>query len=302
VTGKQAQFESFYSRRTSGEMLRCAIENEFDKSLNTWVIGCFMRLDEYLDGVYYPSKTRRTMELRNHLADIDWYKFLSTILMTVIRQQRDQTIQQVVGSLANIMPHDEFWDNLRTAGEVLAVCSSKGGIYEIVRTPKHEQPMVQVNHWSTIESLFDAELEWISDTHSNPPLKERPKRVKSNFNAGYHTIREPLVLGKFTQHADYLSYDVINILNKYQWRLDPDIKRIGERPPADLVAPEEVQNFHQHAAQAQRIYDELGNNPFYLIWQFDSRGRIYSHGHHVQFQSYEYKKALLSFDHFEHAT
>jgi hypothetical protein len=302
MNGKQAQFETYYSKRMSGEMLRCAIEHEFENSLVTWVTGCYLRMQEYLNGVYYVSKTARIIELQAHLAEENWDKFFSAILMTIIKQKRDQTIQQVVGSLQKLMPHSDFWDRMKTAGEVLAVCSSEGGIYEIVKTPKHDQPMVQVNHWEAIIDLFEAEFEWITDTHANPPLKERPTRVRTNYNAGYHSIREPLVLGKFTQHGDYLSYDVINILNKYRWRIDPNIKAIGERPPTDLTSPEDFQNFQQHSTQSKRIYDELGEDPFWFVWQFDSRGRIYCHGHHVQYQSYEYKKALLSFDHFEHAT
>ena len=42
-----------------------------------------------------------------------------------------------------------------------------------------------------------------------------------------------------------------------------------------------------------------GLNPFYFCWQNDSRGRIYSHGYHVNFQAAEYKKACLSFNKFE---
>ena len=54
--------------------------------------------------------------------------------------------------------------------------------------------------------------------------------------------------------------------------------------------------------ESQFGYDMLGDDPFWLAWQYDCRGRIYSHGYHVNFQAAEYKKALLNFNHYEELT
>lgn len=301
-TYEQAEFESKFCQSAVHDMLREAILVKFNDELSYWVMGSILRINEYLDGSYYSSKAFRVAETRERLdkKGIDW--LLSHVLLAVIKAKRDQTLQQVVGYLSKCFNHDDKFDCMKSAGEILSLCCREGGIFELIRTDKNDTPMVQVNHWDIINQLFETEFEWIMDTHSNPPLIERPLKVINNHCAGYHTVDEPLVLGKFTRHDDNLSYDVINRLNQIPWLLDSHIRTIGERPPKDFEEYDQWQNWRNHCREAERIYDELEGNPFYLVWQFDSRGRLYSHGHHVQFQSYEYKKALLSVDYFAPVT
>lgn len=291
----QAMMESMFSQRNIHDVLHRSIRYQLDKVLLTWSIGAFMRLNAYLSGDYYPSKNGRIQDLAFYLADGNAEDLIISVLVAVIRAKRDQTIQQVVGYLESSMPHEDKWERIRTAAELVAILGGKGRLFEIVREDNEDWPIVRVNFWPVLMDTFHDQLAWIEDTHFNPPLVERPRKVKNNYDAGYHTVTEPMVLGRETRHNKRLNLDVINTLNKIEWRLDPDVLAHPERPPKPIEDPQQMENYVRHVQQSRRIYDIIGEEAFWMIWQFDSRGRIYSHGHHINFQSHEYKKVMLNF-------
>jgi hypothetical protein len=115
-------------------------------------------------------------------------------------------------------------------------------------------------------------------------------------------VQEPLILGQYTQHELPLDYATVNTLNGIKWKLDQDVLAEPEVYPCENGDAQARKNAANHVAQARKLYQELGEKPFHLAWQYDSRGRIYSHGYHVNLQSYEYKKASLSFAKQEYLT
>jgi hypothetical protein len=289
--------EAMFSQRNIHDVLHRSIAQQLDKVLLTWSIGAYMRIDEFLSGDYFESKNKRLGELREYLSDHGLEDIVISILASVIRGKCDQTIQHCLGYLEKYMPHENVFDRVRTAGELLAVCGGKGRLFEIKRVSPNSPPLVIVNHWNVILNTFQDQLEWIDDTFYNPPLVEKPKKVSSNKSCGYHTIREPVILGRETQHNHNVSYDVLNRLNIVPWYLDGMVLAAPEKAPHTLKEPQAIRNHIKHVTQARRVYAILGSEQFWLVWQYDSRGRAYSHGHHVNFQSYEYKKAMLSFGH-----
>lgn len=302
---RQELLEIRFSKRLCFETLRCAVEGQLSNALENWTIACGIALQEYLGGRYYKSKVKRLREFRDLLKErgLDW--LLSTVLASLLKEGKDQTIQQAVAHLGSQLNHDTEWENLVTAGELIAVLGNAGNFWSIERPDgmtEDEQPMVVLNYWPFLTKLFQIEIEWAADTHSNPPLITPPKEVTNNYTNGYHVVEEKVLLGKFTATPDNIALDVINRLNSLPWKLDQDTLAIGERPPKPLIDMEEIENFEKHKKQANRLYDIIGEDPLWMIWQYDSRGRIYSHGHHVQFQGYEYKKAMLNFDHYEELT
>lgn len=291
----QAMMEAMFSQRNIHDVLHRTISYHLDKVLLTWSIGAYMRIDDWLSQTYYESKNKRLAEFREWLVNNDLEEIVVAVLASVIRGKRDQTIQQCLGYLEKYMPHENVFDRVRTAGELLAVCGGEGRLFQIKRVRLDTPPLVVVNHWNIMLETFEAQLEWIDDTFYNPPLVEKPKKVRNNRSCGYHTIQEPLILGRETQHDHNVSYDVINRLNQVPWYLDGMVLTSPEKPAKPTTDQQEIQNHIKHVTQARRIYAVLGQEQFWLAWQYDSRGRIYSHGHHVNFQSHEYKKAMLSF-------
>lgn len=298
----QVMMEALFSQRNIHDVLHRSIDQQLDKMFLTWAIGCYVRIDEYLERYYYTAKGKpfdskniRIARLKELIAEKDLDHLIVAIVAAVIRGKRDQTIQQVLGYLESYMPHEDVFDRVKTAGELLAICGGEGRFFEIHRDSVEDSPQVICNHWGKVLETFHAQLAFIDDTFYNPPLVEKPKRVRSTRSCGYHTIQEPLILGRETMHDHNVSYDVVNRLNEIPWYLDSMVLTHPERPVTEDPDERDIANHVKHVGQAQRIYGVLGSDKFWVAWQYDSRGRIYSHGHHVNLQSHEYKKAMLNF-------
>ncbi len=305
----QEEIEAQFSQRNIHTVLHRSISYHFDRALDTWLLRAYMQVNEYLNrdyktasGLPFESKNERIEVLKEYLETNSLDDILIALFAACIRSKDDQTIQCVIGYLQSYLPGDDHFTRAVTAGELIAVCSGEGRLFSIVRPVNTEAPIVQVNNWAAIDEMFINEFEYIDDTFYNPPLVVKPKPIKSSRSCGYLTIQEPVLLGKHTQHDDNLNFKALDALNSIPWVIDGDVIRQPEVPPGDMTKPQAIQNFIQHVGQAKRLYKMLGSEPFWMAWQYDSRGRMYSHGYHVNLQSYEYKKVMLSFNHFEVAT
>ena len=302
----QAEMEALFSQRNIHEILHNSVRYQLDKAFLQWAIGAYIRINDYLEKVYYTakgelfeSKNTRIRILQEDIAINGLDRIVVAMLVATIRSKQDQTIQQVIGYLQSYMPHDDHFDRAKTAGELIATVARENSLFTIERPEKLESPIVAVNYWDTLFDIFKVEFEFIEDTFYNPPLLEKPHKVTNRHSCGYYTFNEPVILGKNTQHDDNIDVTSLNILNQIPWVIDPWVTSYPEKSPSDDMDRQERRNFQAHAATARRIYNILGDEPFYMSWQIDSRGRLYSHGHHVNLQSYEYKKVMLNYDHYE---
>ena len=305
----QAEVEAQFSQRNIHDVLHRSISYHFDRTFDTWLLRAYMQVNEYLNKEYmtakgepWASKNERIQALKEHIETNSLDDILIALFAGCIRSKRDQTIQCVIGYLQSHLPGDDHFKRAVTAGELIALCCGEGRLFSIERPVNDEAPIVQVNNWTVIDELFINEFEFIEDTFYNPPIIEPIKPIRSNRNCGYTTFNEPVVLGKNTQHSDNLNYKALDALNSIPWVLDQEVLSQPEIPPGSMTNTQEISNFIQHVSQAKRLYVMLGKQAFRLAWQYCSRGRIYSHGYHVNLQSYEYKKVSLSFDHYEVAT
>jgi hypothetical protein len=298
----QKTIENLYSQRNIKAVLFNAVKDQMDKLLLNWSLRSCFQILEYLNKEYHPSKETRIQTLKEQIKRDGLEKLVIQIAVSVLHSHQQQTIQQCVGYLQAALDHNDHFDRVQTAAELLAVCSSDKGFYSINRKGSGYSTWIIVNYWPLIDSVMLDQFEWINDTIFNPPLLEPPKQVTDNSNCGYHTFNEPLILGTHTQHDGHQDYDSINILNGIPWVLDWDVLAEPETTPAELNTPKKQQEFVEHVRQSECVYALLNKRSFHLAWQPDSRGRIYSHGYHVNFQSHEYKKAMLSFDHYEVCT
>jgi hypothetical protein len=313
---QQSTLETLVSRRNIHWILANTLEKELDQALFDWTLFMASRFDiwinrskeEYdkdLHKGFYESKAKRIQTLLEwlpeHGLDHLMILILSSVLMPTNMGKQVGTLQQSVGYLAAHMPHEDPFDAAKTAAELIAIGSSIRFIYGV--EPQGAGNLTQVIVYTTpeIEEALDPAVDWINQTGYNPPLVEAPVPVLNNRNCGYHTIREPLVLGKFTQHNKPLNLPAINTLNGIQWILDPEVLKEPDEVPEDfdLVTRQTRTGFLQ---QCSNIIDILSDKPFWLAWQYDSRGRMYCHGYHITFQSYEYRKAMLSFNKMEYLT
>lgn len=296
----QAEMEALYSQRNNHSTLHNEIKAKLETAFKTPALQLWLRIEAYLEREdYYESKQLRIAELRRHL-NIE--KIVVAVIAAVVHTRQTQTIQQVVGYLANHIPLENPFAQATTAGEILALGHKPGGLYEIVRHGSGTPATIQVNHWEYIDKHLLHAFDWINDTHFNPPLIEPPKEVKNNHACGYHTIDEPCILGRYTLHDEPINLDTINQLNAIEWVLDHDVLAEPEVPSKPITDPQSHQQFQHMAQQSRKLYQIFKDRVFWLAWQADSRGRYYSHGYHINLQAQEYKKALLSFNRMETLT
>lgn len=298
----QTLIESLYSPTNRKTVLKRSILYEFNHRLQSWLLRSHVQLEDYLTREYYASKQRRVDELRLYIYNVcDADDLFAELLIAIIRKGVNVTLQAVIGHLLPYMPHDNVEDNLITAAELIALTANESsfGLYDIQRPDNKESPMINVKHWEALNTIFGDQMKWIDDTFFNPPLIEPPLKVKNNKNCGYYSFNEPLILGEFTDHDMPLNYTAINTLNSLEWIFDEDVMTEPEPPVSEAFTWEDKKNHAKHMEQANKVYQLFEKKPFYLAWQYDSRGRIYSHGHHVNLQSHEYKKAMLNFNHYE---
>lgn len=297
----QAEMEALYSQRNNHSTLHNEIRSQLETTFAPVALQLFLKIDQYLAGDYYESKNARIAELKAAGPE-QVEKWIVAIIAAVIHTRQTQTIQQVVGYLANHMPHENPFAQAVTAGELLALGTKPGGLYEIERHGSGQPATIKVNHWEFLDRNLLCAFDWINDTHFNPPLIEPPKEVQNNQSCGYHSINEPCILGRYTMHDDRINLDTINQLNAIEWVLDHHVLAEPEVPGKPLADPQAHLQFVHMAQQSRKLYQFYRDRVFWLAWQADSRGRYYSHGYHINLQAQEYKKALLNFNRKEKLT
>ena len=294
----QADMEHLYSNRQVHRILHAAIAEHLDGFLLNWTLKMWYRLENYLNDSYYESKNKRIKELKTFIDSKGIEYILVRLLAALFHTKNEQTYQQVIGYLQAYLPFENTFTRALTAGEIIALGASDNGLYSIVKR-KGDTSIVQVNHWSIIEKEFLSAFDWINTTYFNPPLIEPPIPVVDNYNCGYHTIREPVILGQFTMHDEPQNLQNLNYLNEIQWVIDKDVLQERELPKKPFSDEQAKENFIQMIKESQFIYSIVRDRTFWLTWQYCSRGRSYSHGYHVNVQASEYKKALLNFNKYE---
>jgi hypothetical protein len=309
----QSTLETLVSRRNIHWILANALEQELDETLFDWTLFMSSRFDIWFDKwtntlpdkEHYTSKITRINALKPWLEEHGLDELLLLVLAAVLiptkMGTRLCTYQQAVGYLAPHMPHDDPFDAAKTAAELLAIGASDTYVYGIEKRGAGLMTQIRVTTTPKLETALAPAVDWINSTGFNPPLVEQPVPVTNSRNCGYHTFNESLLLGKFTKHNMPLNYPAINILNGIQWVLDPEVLKEEDMVPSDFNYSGQ-QTRDEYLRECGHVQEILGTLPFWLAWQYDSRGRMYSHGYHVNFQSYEYRKAMLSFNKYEYLT
>ena len=138
----QAEMEALYSQRNNHSTLHNEIKAKLETAFKTPALQLWLRIEAYLEREdYYESKQLRMAELRRHL-NIE--KTVVAVIAAVVHTRQTQTIQQVVGYLANHIPLENPFAQATTAGEILALGHKPGGLDEIVRHGSGTPATIQV--------------------------------------------------------------------------------------------------------------------------------------------------------------
>lgn len=282
-------------------------EDKFSrKNIRQWIVNELNDTPEIMDAIIsaqeavrdwcnvtrlmaYPSKQQRIVKLLEKPID----DLVFDIMLEVCVQQFG-SYQAIAGKLSNQLNNMDTFDAVKTVAEVMAVMCGHDCFDVIVAADSDTGVMMVQSHWELPESV----LQKIADTQYLPPMVCKPFKVNENYTYQSMTEMGSLILGNRVNHHDKpLAYDAINIASAIPLSLDEYILGFNEQPNKELDTQDKVDAFNRMQIASSKVYQFLldNDNKFYLRWKYDKRGRMYSQGYHVNIQSTDYKKALISF-------
>lgn len=252
----------------------------------------------------YSSKNERLAQLR----PLDEKELVTEIVVATCYCQRKEPITSVAVQLANRLGFDDKREGILTSAELLAVLCETD-LFDLIKPELSDTIMVKSNIG------FSDELNgYIAMSMYLPPLVCQPREITHNYQSGYYTHNDSVILKSYNHHNGDVCLDVINIQNSIKFSLDVDFLRsMNEDPTSDLdeieVKPwmnakqiadairQKRENWEMYYSQSQQVYMLMVSqgNKFYLTNKVDKRGRLYSQGYHITPQGYKYKKAMLDF-------
>lgn len=154
---------------------------------------------------------------------------------------------------------------------------------------------------------ISAELQEEIDRYQYPlPMVVPPQELTHNRQTGYFTIKGSVILND-GHHEDDACLDHLNKMNQIPLTVNAETVRLVQNQwkNLDSCKPDETVEEFQKRRRAFHKYDQdsrevieglltLGG-PFWLTWKYDSRGRCYAQGYHVNPQGNQWSKASVEF-------
>lgn len=228
-------------------------------------------VNEYRSKDWWESKSTGLLELSMSSKDI-----VKEILIRVCQLTKDTMIQAICSI---DLGYEDVFDNVQTAAELVGVIA-ECGLYDVFM----DKTMKVRNH---VELDPDVRS-FIDGCHYLPPMVSKPQKITKNTQGGYLNFNESVLLGKTKHHEGELCLSVLNIQNSIELTLDKTILGFEEEP----TGKEDKALFNKMKRDSRSIYSNL--DIFWLTHKYDGRGRLYSRGYNVTYQSSQYKRALIT--------
>jgi hypothetical protein len=249
---------------------------------------------------YWPSKAQRCFILGEFN---DTQEIMTYIAVGAMKASSGKPvpIHGVVEYVARRLEgYDDHMDAVRTASELIVVAANCD-LYDVISANSSETGSLMIkSNWR----LEEHTMQYIADTMYLPPLVCSPRVIVSNTSSGYiNPVAESVILKSHNHHSMPTALDALNIANSVPFELDEFIlNNYDEQSTKPLDTLEKVNNFQLLKNSSRKVYAlmlKLGNK-FWFSWRYCKRGRLYTQGYHVNIQSTEYKKALISLSEKQH--
>ena len=281
---EQATIEDKFSKANLVEFM--------SKHVNTRIPHKISHLEdmlvEYSISPSWESKERRVAQLlRKNL-----FILAQDVALILVPLEGSHPIQSVAAKVAAHLGYDDPWDGIKTASEIITLACDID-MCDIDMPSCSETGSLIVKSRYTLPHEVKSRL---SQAKYLPPMICQPNEVKHNYSWGNPSNNsDPIILGKYC-HNKKVCLDVINTQNRIPLSIDMDVYGEEELPTKPLDTPEKIRNFNQMKKESKEVYADLleQDNEFYLTHKYDSRGRMYSQGYHVNYQGTSYKRALIS--------
>lgn len=137
------------------------------------------------------------------------------------------------------------------------------------------------------------------------PMLVEPFKLKRNFDTGYFTILNSVILNGSDYFDDKdICLDHLNRMNRVSLEVNMEVVKSEQ---GKFIVPtreedEDYKDFKKRSLQATKFYEttvdvmetlQTLSNRFYLTHRYDRRGRSYAAGYHVNTQGDDYRKAVL---------
>lgn len=280
----QEMNEENYNRKHIDTKIREAIEADPDmvKRLERGEV----LIKGYLAGTYYASKAKRIAQLTN----IDIPALVLDIFVGVAYSIRLELFTSVTAQMAARLNFSDRTEAIATVGELLAVLCNTDA-FDIVKETKQGSLMV-ISRIPLPSTL----IEFIEHSQYLPPMVCEPLELTHNHSSGYLTHNDSLILGSGNHHDGDICLDVLNTMNKVQFKLDLDfLCKVEEEPTFDLNTQDKLDQWTRFKKQSYVFYSLMAQqgNRLYFNNKVDKRGRVYSCGYHINPQGAAFKKAQL---------
>jgi len=240
--------------------------------------------------VHWKRKNARLVQVQK----LDVEELVRSILVGIAYVQQPQLLVSVTAQLASKIGFDDKRDAIMTMAEMVGVLSHTDA-FDITRETPEASVMV-TNTLHMPEAIKDA----IKRSQYLPPMVCVPETLTNNYESGYLTHNDCVILGKGNGHEDDVCLDVINIQNQVELKLAKDFLCTLEETPnpdKELDDAEKRFNWELFKFHSYQMYDMIikQGNSFYLTNKVDCRLRLYSQGYHINTQGAAFKKASIEF-------
>jgi len=283
----QEDIEKMFSKSNIRKAIKKEIE-ETDGAAQIITEGKLLLID-YINKApeYHDSKRIRVEQL----LILDLEEIVMEVIMEILVLEKTTLFTQVVGQLAGKLGFSDKGDGVKTSAEILAVLCDLD-IYDIIKESKQASLMVRPRITPS-EGL----QRFIAQTKYLPPMIVPPKKVRSNYDSGYLTKRDSLILGgNVNFHEDDICLDSINRFNQVPLSLNVELLKTYSEIPKKLIEdPERKEQWEKFVKDSYLIYRDLihQGNEFWLTHKVDKRGRTYAQGYHVSTQGNAFRKAII---------
>jgi len=158
-----------------------------------------------------------------------------------------------------------------------------------------------------VEYEISPEMQMMIDRYQYPlPMVVEPNEVSNNRDTGYLTIKGSLIL-RNNHHSRDICLDHINRMNQVPLAINTTVvafvrnqwKNLDRRKPDETKEDFEkrLRAFEKYDTTSRDVLDALlsYSETFWLTHKYDKRGRTYAQGHHVNYQSNDWCKAVVQF-------
>lgn len=236
----------------------------------------------------YRSKQQRAVVIDN----LDIPTLVQDIIVLSLYVQEPEPLINTVGNLADRLGWSVHREALVASGELLAVLAQTN-LYKLTKESAESQIYIESN-----VSLPQELIDFTQQAGYLPPMVYPPNLIHNNFQSGYLSIKDSVILKRYNQHSGCVSLDTLNSKNavplKFYYPMVstvPEIKSKKSESLEDQIAWEKMS--HQTLKITQMLISQ--GNRFYMLHKVDKRGRMYAQGYHINSQGTGYKKAVLDF-------